>query len=392
LLLPLAAARRRRDRRRKGLETVRGAKVQMRTMEFGCKAEGAGISIKAPEGDAVVVEKVQVAKSQPPYMLIFAVRWRVYFVALGFFTCEKTRSKMLRYAASVFRAKVAPDENDLTALAADSEHLCAESAKLYQMSPVEVPYNLPKETVAGELLRSQGFTQMLCELFLQFGFHTDVETKTTGTKQRLAKGKHSKSAKAHQHLRKLNKTKAKQLGRRDAWVQGPQGPRWFLHRHAAPRRSCESSIAFDVIQDFLMDNPSTQVHIGIDSKRYGNHVVFACAVVLYRPGCGGRVVSRLMTKAYPSPPQPVTRLWEEVSEAMEIAETVAKVCEPCDKVRNRIHVHLDLNSDERCVSHEVYKPGLKWVRSMGFNAYGKPAAWAASGVANRLTNQAVMYC
>merc|ERR550534_2407340 len=199
------------------------------------------------------------------------------------------------------------------------------------------------------------------------------------------------------HGRKPDRQKMrKEPRKRESWTHTAQEPRWYLHRRMAPRRSCESGLVFDVIQDFLLDNPGCEVHIGTDSKRYGQHVVFATAVVLYRERMGGRVMSRLRTKEYTHRPETVARLWEEVTEAMEIAEVMAELYLPfCGQLagmhRQLIHVHLDLNSKDECVSNKVYKPGMSWVRSAGYVAHGKPAAWAASGVANRLTNQALVY-
>ena len=70
-----------------------------------------------------------------------------------------------------------------------------------------------------------------------------------------------------------------------------------------------------------------------------------------------------------------TRLWAEVTKSIDVAEMLKDL----DK---RITVHVDYNSKESEKSNQLYEAGIGYAKSMGYDAVGKPDAWAASSAAD----------
>jgi predicted RNase H-related nuclease YkuK (DUF458 family) len=68
-------------------------------------------------------------------------------------------------------------------------------------------------------------------------------------------------------------------------------------------------------------------------------------------------------------------LWNEVTKAVEIAEML--------KDLGKITVHVDINSNPRFRSYQLYDASMGLITSMGFEAAGKPLAWAATCGANK---------
>lgn len=70
-----------------------------------------------------------------------------------------------------------------------------------------------------------------------------------------------------------------------------------------------------------------------------------------------------------------TKLWAE-------AEYTIKAVQMFDNCNKKIEVHLDYNSDDSAYSNVLYKTGIGYAKGMGYEAKGKPYAWAASHVAD----------
>jgi predicted RNase H-related nuclease YkuK (DUF458 family) len=71
------------------------------------------------------------------------------------------------------------------------------------------------------------------------------------------------------------------------------------------------------------------------------------------------------------------KLWREV----ELTVQAAKLLKDCDL---KIRIHVDYNSKEEEMSNVLYASGIGYAQGMGFEAEGKPYAWAASKVADAL--------
>lgn len=380
----------------------RRASTARQAMPTSFRLENNNIVLDVPGGSNVGFE-VQKGRG-PQYIMVFAKRHRVYFVAfsLEMQSQEKEGKKgprasaqapksVLRYGACIFRSALLDSGADVMALTTLSADHVQTATERFRERAIEVPYTLPAfpEGIenADQFLSSVHFQKVLIDKFIQHGaYDVRKKSKSSGGKKkkdrrrRKAPGSDDGSDSESEHDAAESST----------WVVNRE-PRWYLHKAEAPTSSCTVSDIFDLVQDYLEDNPKIQIHLGVDSKLYGKEAIFVCVVVLYTPGRGGRVLSRRTIRNYDHKPNTIDRLWQEVADAMEVAEDLAKICTPCGVPRSNIHVHLDLNSSPKHVSHEVYNPGIKWVKSLGFIPQGKPGAWAASSVANRLTNQACLY-
>ena len=71
------------------------------------------------------------------------------------------------------------------------------------------------------------------------------------------------------------------------------------------------------------------------------------------------------------------KLWKEV----ELTIQTAQMLSDCEL---KVKVHVDYNSDEKAGSHILYASGIGYAQGMGFEAEGKPHAWAATHVADSL--------
>lgn len=121
------------------------------------------------------------------------------------------------------------------------------------------------------------------------------------------------------------------------------------------------------------DHPEGAIYIGADSKVWGERVKYATVVCLWDVGRG---VKELYRNEYaPKPKDSFTRLWTEVTKAVEVAEALRELGE--------ITVHVDINENPKYRSHALYDASMGFITSMGFKAAGKPFAWAASCGAHR---------
>ena len=127
------------------------------------------------------------------------------------------------------------------------------------------------------------------------------------------------------------------------------------------------------VSAWMKEHPKGEIYIGADSKVKGNFAKYAVVICLWDVGKGVREV---YTHVHiPKPPDSFSRLWHEVTQAVEIAEQL--------KDLGKITVHVDINSNPRFRSHQLYDASMGFITSMGFNAAGKPYAWAATCGANK---------
>lgn len=128
------------------------------------------------------------------------------------------------------------------------------------------------------------------------------------------------------------------------------------------------------VDSWLKDHQNGQLYVGCDSKVRGDIVKYAVVICLWDVGRGVNELYRKLT--IPRPPDRYTRLWNEVTYAVETADALRPIT-------TNITVHVDINSDARFRSHQLYDASMGLISSMGFHAAGKPNSWAASCGANR---------
>ena len=130
---------------------------------------------------------------------------------------------------------------------------------------------------------------------------------------------------------------------------------------------------YNFIETWLKQHRSGQIFIGSDSQVRGNIVKYSTVICLWDVGHGVWEVYK--TDVENKPKDRYTRLWNEVMRSVELADTLRGL--------GQINVHMDLNSNPKYPSYKLYDAGIGYVTSMGFTAFGKPYAWAATSGANR---------
>jgi len=149
------------------------------------------------------------------------------------------------------------------------------------------------------------------------------------------------------------------------------------------------------VKDWTTANPYGQIIIGCDSQEHSRYVKYAIVIVMhfkdkYGGGHGAHVIKSIlvenkMKKAYNEKhgkrefdtSSLQGKLWKEV----EFTVQAANMLEGCNK---KIKIHVDYNSKKECVSNMLYAPGVGYAQGMGYEAVGKPYAWASTHVADAL--------
>ncbi len=141
------------------------------------------------------------------------------------------------------------------------------------------------------------------------------------------------------------------------------------------------------LKDWMKKYPHSEITIGCDSQAHARYVKYSVVIVMHifheskeqnpdRMGNGAHVISAtiidrnktLKTDLY-------TKLWAEAMFTVEAAQMI-------DGCTKNITIHLDYNSKEDEYSNVLYNSGIGFVKGMGYEAYGKPYAWAASHAAD----------
>ena len=152
------------------------------------------------------------------------------------------------------------------------------------------------------------------------------------------------------------------------------------------------------VKNWSKENPYGQVIIGCDSQEHSKYVTYAIAIVMHYKdrwggGHGAHVIKSVMKDYKFRTPDGTLKikngkksfdtsvlqgkLWREV----ELTVQAAKLLKDCDL---KIRIHVDYNSKENEMSNVLYASGIGYAQGMGFEAEGKPYAWAASKVADAL--------
>lgn len=127
------------------------------------------------------------------------------------------------------------------------------------------------------------------------------------------------------------------------------------------------------VSDWLNEHPSGKVYVGTDSQVRGGFTKYSTVICMWEVGYG--VWELHSTDILDRPKDRFTRLWNEVTRSVEVAEKLREVA--------KVTVHLDFNSNPKFASYALYDAGIGLVKSLGFEAAGKPDSWAASCGANR---------
>ena len=152
------------------------------------------------------------------------------------------------------------------------------------------------------------------------------------------------------------------------------------------------------VKDWNQENPHGQIIVGCDSQEHARYVKYAIVIVMHFKdkwggGHGAHVIKSILTeKKFRTPRGHLkvkngrksfdtavlqNKLWREV----ELTIQAANLLEDCTK---KIKIHVDYNSDEGAVSNVLYAPGVGYAQGLGYEAEGKPYAWAASNTADKL--------
>lgn len=127
------------------------------------------------------------------------------------------------------------------------------------------------------------------------------------------------------------------------------------------------------VTDWLTIYPKGEIFVGCDSKVRGSKVKYSTVICLWKVGHG--VSEIYQNQIEDRPKDSYTRLWNEVTRAVEVADYLKDLA--------RITVHVDINSNPKFRSHQLYDASIGLITSMGFRGAGKPFSWAASCGAHR---------
>ncbi len=127
------------------------------------------------------------------------------------------------------------------------------------------------------------------------------------------------------------------------------------------------------VEQWLKNHPGGEIYVGTDSKARGKWVKYSTVICLWDVGKG--VAELYKNEVSPKPRDTFSRLWEEVTKAIEIASEL--------KSLGKITVHVDINSNPKYRSHRLYDASIGLLNSLGFEAAGKPFSWAATCGAHR---------
>lgn len=145
--------------------------------------------------------------------------------------------------------------------------------------------------------------------------------------------------------------------------------------------------AVEYVIDYLRANPGATVSIGCDSKQHADTTKYVTVICLQR---GLKGVHVIYTKeVVPRVRDLFSRLWGEVERSKTLADALIKPimeyhCYNPSNMASALTVHLDLNPNAKHKSNPVYTAGIGYIRGCGYNTEAKPAAWAASYVADML--------
>lgn len=141
------------------------------------------------------------------------------------------------------------------------------------------------------------------------------------------------------------------------------------------------------VKDWVKQFPHSEITVGCDSQAFSRFIKYSIVIVMHkfleskeqnknRVGKGAHVISAtIIDKRKDLKKDLYSKLFEEALYTVEAAQML----DGCEK---NIIIHLDYNSKKTEYSNIVYDVGIGYVKGMGYQAVGKPYAWAASHAAD----------
>ncbi len=114
----------------------------------------------------------------------------------------------------------------------------------------------------------------------------------------------------------------------------------------------------------LEECPYVEIHVGTDSQNHRRNTIYN-TVIAYRYGNRG-VHYILHSEKVKKIKDRWTRLWREAEMSIETAELVSS------KIKVKIEIDLDFNSDERHFSNKLVQAASGWAASLGYKVNIKP--------------------
>lgn len=139
----------------------------------------------------------------------------------------------------------------------------------------------------------------------------------------------------------------------------------------------------DYVKSWADENPYGTITVGCDSQEHSRYIKYAATIVMHRQdkfgvGHGGHVIYASYTDESKNMKSDVyTKLWAETIVTVAVAKLIGDI-------GRKIKIHLDYNSDDTKYSNVLYSSGIGFANGMGFEATGKPHAWAASHTADKI--------
>ena len=141
------------------------------------------------------------------------------------------------------------------------------------------------------------------------------------------------------------------------------------------------------VAKWVSEYPFGEVIVGCDSQEHAKYIKYAVTIVMHvfteawhpkRIGYGAHVVyAEVIDRSKNTKTDIYSKLMGE-------AEYTIKAAKLIGDIGRKITIHLDYNSNEDELSNICYAAGLGWVRGEGYEAKGKPDAWASSNSADRI--------
>ena len=133
------------------------------------------------------------------------------------------------------------------------------------------------------------------------------------------------------------------------------------------------------VEEWTTRHPDSEIYVGCDSQEVGHKINYVTTICMYEFGKGAHVIHCKETIDKPAKLNPIAnmhpKLWSEVVRSVNVAESLKDI-------NAKITVHVDYNSKQSEKSNQLYEAGIGYAKSMGYDAVGKPDAWAASSAAD----------
>lgn len=125
----------------------------------------------------------------------------------------------------------------------------------------------------------------------------------------------------------------------------------------------------------LSKTPNIQIHIGTDSQRYGDGVVYVTAVAYCSPFRKG-VHYIIAKEKHPPIKDNWTRLFREAQLSIETAEWLTS------NINVKVEIDMDYNSKKGFESNKLVTAARGWAESLGYKVNIKPHKQIATHAAD----------